>query len=356
MDNLELLKGELISQKTEIEAKGGTVHVSNTNPSPHEITTGISTIPSTDFTTVTATEQDVTSGKYFYNNNGVLVSGTSTSMSLDRFKELVLYGTTDTGSAVYYTFPANTTYVRQYMFYGFPSELHVTFDPATQEIGSYCLDETLNATVENFSSLSNLRVIGASSFRGCHGLDTSNIPNSVTTIGTKAFQDAMADNTGIRIGPNVTSLGQYAFANYYGKVRLDTLQLGLALGLTSLPSFAFQNLIFSGDFITPDNITSLSANLAYGGDFGNIYINSHITSIGSSAFNCSSSDASSLHTCSAVEFYGNTPPTIGTTFLATKLLRAGFHIFVPDNAFDNYYSLSALSTYKSYITRASERG
>ena len=44
MTTLEELKQELINQKNEIEAKGGTVIVANTYPSPAEITAGIKTI------------------------------------------------------------------------------------------------------------------------------------------------------------------------------------------------------------------------------------------------------------------------------------------------------------------------
>lgn len=44
MDNLEILKQELLAQKAAIESKGGTVVVAENNPSPSEITAGINTI------------------------------------------------------------------------------------------------------------------------------------------------------------------------------------------------------------------------------------------------------------------------------------------------------------------------
>ena len=58
MTSLEELKQELINQKNEIEAKGGTVIVANTYPSPAEITAGIKTITASSNsgdTTVTIT-------------------------------------------------------------------------------------------------------------------------------------------------------------------------------------------------------------------------------------------------------------------------------------------------------------
>lgn len=75
MENLEILKLELLSQRTEIENKGGVVNVANTNPSPSEITAGIKTIAVPDFTSATATVEDVVDGKTFYAGNGNMKVG-----------------------------------------------------------------------------------------------------------------------------------------------------------------------------------------------------------------------------------------------------------------------------------------
>ena len=76
MENLEILKLELLSQKTEIENKGGVVNIENTNPSPSEITAGIKTISVPDFTSANATVEDVVSGKTFYAGTGNIKVGT----------------------------------------------------------------------------------------------------------------------------------------------------------------------------------------------------------------------------------------------------------------------------------------
>ena len=75
MDNLELIKMELLSQKNAIENKGGTVVVKNVNPSPSEITEGIKTINIPNLSEATATESDVISGKTFYAGNNTLKFG-----------------------------------------------------------------------------------------------------------------------------------------------------------------------------------------------------------------------------------------------------------------------------------------
>ena len=75
MNSLEQLKKELILQKSEIENKGGSVSVANTNPSPSEITEGIKSIELTDFAKADASADDVLLGKKFYSGNKDLKVG-----------------------------------------------------------------------------------------------------------------------------------------------------------------------------------------------------------------------------------------------------------------------------------------
>ena len=75
MESLERLKVELVSQKLAIEAKGGTVVVANSNPSPSEITDGIKSITIPDLTAATATESDVVAGKTFFSGDGTIKLG-----------------------------------------------------------------------------------------------------------------------------------------------------------------------------------------------------------------------------------------------------------------------------------------
>lgn len=72
MTSLEELKQELINQKNEIEAKGGTVIVANTYPSPAEITAGIKTITASTNsgdTTVTITSANTQNSATSLNGN-----------------------------------------------------------------------------------------------------------------------------------------------------------------------------------------------------------------------------------------------------------------------------------------------
>ncbi len=78
MQNIETLKQELINQKAEIEAKGGSVEVAGLNPSPAEITEGIKTIIGADLSDATAKISDVLSGKTFYAGGRTKKMGTLT--------------------------------------------------------------------------------------------------------------------------------------------------------------------------------------------------------------------------------------------------------------------------------------
>ena len=76
MNSLESLKQELILQKNTIENMGGKVIVEKTNPSPAEITKGLSTLDIPDLSGSNATEADVLAGKTFYSGSDLLRVGT----------------------------------------------------------------------------------------------------------------------------------------------------------------------------------------------------------------------------------------------------------------------------------------
>ncbi|MBQ3502885.1 MAG: hypothetical protein IJA72_04410 [Clostridia bacterium] len=75
MDSLNLLKQELINQKTLLDQKGFPVTTANTNPSPSEITSAIESI-NVNFALADASPQDVALGKTFYAQTGDLKTGT----------------------------------------------------------------------------------------------------------------------------------------------------------------------------------------------------------------------------------------------------------------------------------------
>ena len=73
MSRTNPIKQHLIDQQQIIEEKGGVVNFLNDYPAPEEITEGIKTIITPDFTVATATEADVATGKTFYSNSSQLL-------------------------------------------------------------------------------------------------------------------------------------------------------------------------------------------------------------------------------------------------------------------------------------------
>ena len=82
MNSIDIIKQELINQKTLLEQKGFTVNVANTNPSPTEITEAINNIE-VNLTLANATVDDVALGKTFYAQSGELKTGT---VDIERLK------------------------------------------------------------------------------------------------------------------------------------------------------------------------------------------------------------------------------------------------------------------------------
>ena len=82
MSSLEIIKQELINQKTLLENKGFSVTVTNINPSPTDISNAIDKIDINLFET-DATEQDVRAGKKFISQTQGVRTGTLTTIEGD---------------------------------------------------------------------------------------------------------------------------------------------------------------------------------------------------------------------------------------------------------------------------------
>ena len=116
MSNIELLKKELLAQKSAIESMGGVVKVANSNPSPREITEAIKTVGGIDVSSCTATEQDVMKGKTFY--AGESVQKTGTFDLADYTNKLFTYDvdTVSSTEKIYFSYKPGATQIRPYVF------------------------------------------------------------------------------------------------------------------------------------------------------------------------------------------------------------------------------------------------
>lgn len=219
MQNLELLKQQLIAQKDMLESKGITVTCAHTNPSPTELTTAISHISPVDMSLATVTPNDVVSGKKYYDATGTLQTGTYVdpySAIMEEYKLGYLPETfTDEG------------FYRPFVFSG-------------------CTSRTKKHTI-----MSTVTTLPEYAFYSTQ-LEEVIMPNGLTTVGAYAF-DLCGSLKKLVMADTITKIGNYSFSNLSG-----VTELHFSTGLTSLPIGTFRYLNSMTDIVVPANIKETS--------------------------------------------------------------------------------------------------
>ena len=168
-------------------------------------------------------------------------------------------------------------------------------------LGKWLLGYKGNMTEKEIAISEGTKGIACYAFKGCSGLTSVTIPNSVTSIGDEAFRGCRG-LTSLTISNRVTSISDYAFAG--------------CSGLTSLT--------------IPNSVTSIS-DYAFAGCSGltSLTIPNSVTSIGESAFN----DCSGL---TELISHATTPPVCrnGAFYYINKKCK----LFVPKGCVEAYRS------------------
>lgn len=192
MSSLDLLKQELITQKTKLDTKGYSVNCSNHNPSPGEITTTIDKLP--DLNQVTSTPSDVLNGKTFISSTGELQLGSYDPGNAELIERANRYYAIVFGVGDRYEveIPTDSKYSRilEYAFCGVGATL------------AYKHDLTIPP---------NITSIEEYAFYRCAGLTgTLTVPNTCTFVGQRAFYYCENINH-IVFGAPITKDSNYLF-------------------------------------------------------------------------------------------------------------------------------------------------
>ena len=141
--------------------------------------------------------------------------------------------------------------------------------------------------------------IGNEAFRGCSGLTSVTIPNSVTSIGDYAFYGC-SGLPSVTIPNSVTSIGSSAFSGCS-----DLKSVTIPNSVTSIGNHAFSGCRHLTSVTIPNSVTSIGSSAFSGcSDLKSVTIPNSVTSIGDYAFyNCS--DLTSVTIRSSVASIGN---------------------------------------------------
>ena len=138
---------------------------------------------------------------------------------------------------------------------------------------------TLIAGLKNTTIPNSVTSIGTSAFDGCGGLTSVTIPNSVTSIGERAFAGC-SGLTSVTIPNSVSSIGQSAFNGCSGLTSVT-----IPNSVTSIDQSAFNGCSGLTSVTIPNSVSSIGQS-AFNGCSGltSVTIPNSVTSIGESAF------------------------------------------------------------------------
>jgi len=133
-----------------------------------------------------------------------------------------------------------------------PNLIGVTIGNSVISIGNYAFNGCALLSSVTFEPISTLTSIGNDTFNLCTALTTILIPDSVTSIGTRAFESAGLIT--ITIPNSVTSIPTYAFWTCTALTSIT-----IPNSVTSIGDFAFRSCTALSNVVIPNSVTSIGA-------------------------------------------------------------------------------------------------
>lgn len=157
-----------------------------------------------------------------------------------------------------------------------------------------------------------------------YGINTSVIPNNITSIGNNAFENCYGLKSA-SIPSGVTSIGDYAFASCSGLTSV-TFESGSLL--TIIGKYAFQSCSKLTTIEFPNSLTSLGQFAMYNAELSSVTFGTGITEINNGAF-------AGMTSLTRVTINATTPPSLGSApdpFVGIS----NYTIYVPSGSVDAY--------------------
>ena len=228
------------------------------------------------------------------------------------------------------TIPNSVTSIGEHAFYGCSSLTSIVVEQGntvydSRENCNAIIETTTNTLIAGCNKTiipNSVTSIGSQAFQLCSGLTSITIPNSVTSIGAGAFAYC-SSLTSITIPNSVTSIGADAFYDCYS---LTSVTIGNSV--TSIEYETFAGCSGLTSITIPNSVTSIG-NYAFSGcsSIRSITIPESVTTIEYYAFE----DCTSLQ---SITCKSETPPTIkNSTF---ENVSTSIPLYVPCGTVDTY--------------------